>query len=392
MKIIINKEDVIKGLQKAANLTLQKTGTTFLKSIWLRAIGKELKIMATDSKIEFIGTYPVKCEKEGLVGVNGKNFYELIKKLPPGEISLTFDEKSESLLLEQGYRKYRILTYDSSWFKELMDFPEDNFILWEGGEFKDLIDRMLYFIPDEISDENRYLKLERYKEENKVVAYALKLHTFALKVIEHDGLYKLIDNDGFLIDRIFLVELKKWLDNDEIYISIANNRMFIKNKSNERISFPLVYKEFLNYNTFLESYESRENKSKLIVDRNELKDTLERLYIFVSDIDQIAYFMFNNGELMIYVESYDKGEATESILVEYNGNLEKITFLIKRIRDIIDHFYSKEIVMEFTHSEGPCKIIGAEDIDKDYLVITMPIKVSDEIYYEDEYEDISEEE
>ncbi len=387
MKIIINKEEVIRGLQKASNLTSQKTGTTFLKSIWLKAGKNNLEIMATDSKIEFIGTYPVKCKETGLVGVNGKNFYELVKKLPPGEISLRYDEKSESLILEQGYRKYRILTYDKTWFKELKRFPEDNFIKWQGDNFRDLIDRMLYFIPDDISDENRYLKLERHEQKNKIVAYAIKLHTFALKIIEHEGLYKLIKNDGFLIDRVFLVELKKWLDNDEISIAIDNNRIFIKNKNNEIISFPLVYKEFTNYKTFLDAYNSKEQKSKLIINRQELKESLERLYIFVSDIDQIAYFMLNNKELIIYVESYDKGEATESIIAEYNGNLEKITFLIKRIRDIIEHFYSENITMEFTHSEGPCKIVGNDDIDKDYLVITMPIKVSDEIYYEDEYEE-----
>ncbi len=387
MKIIINKEEVIRGLQKASNLTGQKTGTAFLKSIWLRAYKNQLTIMATDSKIEFSGTYSVTCKEDGIVGVNGKNFYELIKKLPPGEISLRYDEKSKSLILEQGYRKYRILTYDNSWFKELKKFPEDNFISWQGDSFKDLIDRMLYFIPDDVSDENRYLKLEKYDENNKIVVYALKLHTFALKIIEHEGLYNLIDNNGFLIDRSFLVEIKKWLDNDDIYISIDSNRMFIKNKQNETISFPLVYKEFTNYKTFLDVYNSKENKSKLIINKQELKESLDRLYIFVSDIDQIAYFMLNENELIIYVESYDKGEATESIMAKYNGNLEKITFLIKRIRDIIDHFYSENITIEFTHSEGPCRITGNEDIDKDYLVITMPIKVSDEIYYEDEYEE-----
>ena len=36
--------------------------------------------------------YAAKVTAEGLCGVQGKSFFELVRKLPPGEISLTLDE------------------------------------------------------------------------------------------------------------------------------------------------------------------------------------------------------------------------------------------------------------------------------------------------------------
>lgn len=388
MKLIINKEQIIKGLQKASSLTSQKTGTTFLKAIWLKWNNEEMNILATDSKIEFISTYKIKSDGEGLIGINGKSFYELIKKLPPGEVSISYNnDENEWLSLEQGQKKYKILTYDSSWFRDFIEFPIDGYVKWQGDEFKDLITRLYYFISDEIDDDSRYLKISRYEEKNKIVAHAMLKHSFAMKIIEHEELYNLFDRQGFLIDKVFLNELKKWLENNEIYLSIKDNRIFVKDEiNNERISFPIIKKETNDYSIYLKPFQEY-NLSTMVVFKDELRDVFDRLNIFVSDIDEIVKFIFNNNELIIFSESYDKGEARESLLVEYEGELNEIIFYIKRTRDIISHFNSEKIKFEFTHEEGPVKITGIDDIDKDYLIITMPIQIKEEVYYEDEIED-----
>ncbi len=49
--------------------------------MWLKWGNNELRIMATDSKMEFIGTYKAETTGDCIVGVNGKSFYELIKKI-----------------------------------------------------------------------------------------------------------------------------------------------------------------------------------------------------------------------------------------------------------------------------------------------------------------------
>ena len=116
MKVKIIKEHVVSGFQKAAHIIPTKTGAAFLRTIWINAKNDQLTIMSTDSNLEFSGTYPATVEQEGLVGVQGRKFFDLFRKLPPGEITLSFENEQQSLLLEQGrrvfagyYRAHRIL-------------------------------------------------------------------------------------------------------------------------------------------------------------------------------------------------------------------------------------------------------------------------------------------
>ena len=137
MFIKIIKEDVIEGLQKSSSIIPVKTGAAFLRTIWLEAKGDRLKIRATDSNIEFTGNYPAIVAEEGLVGVHGKTFADLMRKLRPGEISLRLDENS--LLVEKGKSRYRLPTSDPSWFQEFESFPGENKVLWSGDILKDVI-------------------------------------------------------------------------------------------------------------------------------------------------------------------------------------------------------------------------------------------------------------
>ena len=116
MKIKINKESVIGGIQIASNILPQKTGAAFLKMIWLEGSDNNLKIMSTDSKLEFSGNYSAQVLEDGIVGVQGKSFYDLFKRLPPGEIELNVKPEESVLFMKQGPRKYKLPTFDSTWF------------------------------------------------------------------------------------------------------------------------------------------------------------------------------------------------------------------------------------------------------------------------------------
>ena len=82
MLFTVKKENIIEGLQKAAGIIPTRAGAAYLRSLWIKAEGEVLTIMATDANIEFTGTYPAEVKEPGLVGVNGRNFVDLIRRLP----------------------------------------------------------------------------------------------------------------------------------------------------------------------------------------------------------------------------------------------------------------------------------------------------------------------
>ena len=150
MIITVKKEQIIDGLQKAASIIPSKAGAAYLRSIWLQASNtggiKRLTLMATDVNIEFTGTYPAEVLEEGQAGVNGRAFVELLRRLPGGDIQLKLDKESNTLLIEQGRRSYKLPAADPVWFQALPPFPEEGAVLWAGAFFQDVIARVSFCI------------------------------------------------------------------------------------------------------------------------------------------------------------------------------------------------------------------------------------------------------
>ncbi|MFO7800970.1 MAG: DNA polymerase III subunit beta [Desulfovermiculus sp.] len=379
MHVTVVKDDILEGTQKAASIIPAKTGAAFLRTIWLENIDSSLNIMSTDSKMEFSGSYPVQSQEPGLVGVQGRSFYDLLRKLPPGEITFRTDE--DTLLLEQGRRKYKLPTFDTTWFQPFTPFPAENAASWTGAELRNLIDRILFCIADDHTDNMYFLKMTPLPESENIEACGLNGHQFAMVRMAHSEIHPLLGEEGIMIAKPYLVELKKWLTDKNIYFTVNQQRLFFTNhKKSEIFSLPINYDQFPNYNAFFTFFE--DETSKMRVDKEELIDSLERLLIFNTETQRCSYFVFDDQELIIYSQGQDTGEATESLPIEFTGQLDKIIFPTKNVIDVLHHFRSPVVEFEYTSTNGPCKITGEDD--GDYLVIIMPVQIDEETYYTDE--------
>jgi DNA polymerase III subunit beta len=383
MYVQIMKDDIIEGLQKSANIIPTKTGAAFLRTIWLQAEEEELRIMATDSNIEFRGAYPAEVTEGGLAGVHGRSFCDLLRKLPPGKIVLKTDRETGSLLIEQGRRKYRLPTNDPSWFQNFAEFPDEGGVFWSGDFLQDIIDRILFCISDEDSREAiACMSIKPAQDDSNIEVCGLNLHQFAMIRFPHEELHGTLPEEGILVQRKYIGELRKWLTVDEIELAISDKRFFFRSgDKKELFSLPLSYYQYPDYQNFLSKLESPE-VSTLEADRLELADALERLVIFNSENNRCTYFDFQGEELVLSSQGQDVGSATETLDGSYSGGLEKIAFPTKNLMEILGHYKSEKLRFTLTGMEGPCGIYGEKD--QDYSVIVMPMKIVEETYYSEE--------
>mgnify|MGYP000983323187 CR=1 FL=1 len=135
MLFTVKKENIIEGLQKAAGIIPTRAGAAYLRSLWIKAEGEVLTIMATDANIEFTGTYPADVKEPGLVGVNGRNFVDLVRRLPAGELRIRLDDATGTVILEQGRRTYKLPANDPTWFQSLAPFSSEGAVVWSGDFF-----------------------------------------------------------------------------------------------------------------------------------------------------------------------------------------------------------------------------------------------------------------
>lgn len=380
MLATITKDDVINGLAKAASIIPIKAGAQYLRSVWIQAKQDDtITIMATDVNIEFTGTYKARVQEAGQVGVNGKALVELIRRLPAGDINLRLDNENKSLLVEQGRRSYKLPISDPVWFQLLPPFPEEGAVLWAGDYFQELIERVSFCI----SDDQEVLSCLYMKsvENGKVDVCGLNGHQFAITSFVNEEIAKKIGDEGLLLQKKYIQEIKKWLGEDEIYFNFTERRFHIKNKDgSEHISVPRTMAAYPDYRLFINKLNA-DDASKLTVNKRETLETLDRIYIFNNDNDRCTYFNLSGKMAVVSAEAQDTGSASEELDITYDGTIQKIAFPTKNLMEILGHFQSADLEWTLTTQEGPCGITGSED--PDYMVLIMPMKIAQTSYYEE---------
>lgn len=382
MKFFIQREDILPALQQAAQITTVKTGAVYLRSTWLKAENNFLQIMATDSNIEFFGIFAPRIEEDGLVGVNGRHLYDLIRKLHPGELLFQVEQDAKNLVIKQNKRKYVLPINENYWFQPLSVFPEEKAIFLSGETLSKIIDKVAYSVSDDDTLQAFNCMLIKYAPSDQKTHFCgLNGHQLALSKLSQEDLQQLLPEQGILISKKYLQELKRMIPQKQIELNIQGNRFYCRSEDRrENISLPLSLYEYPDYTQLLAKY-TAENPSKMDVDRRDFMDALDRILIFNTENHICTYFEFGESILQMDVQSEEKGEAKEHIEVTFQGDLQKIAFPTRDLIEILSHFESDQLHFHFTSADGPCFIEDSND--PDYKVLIMPMQISDDVVYTD---------
>ena len=382
MKLTVNKEQIIEGLLKAVAIIPAKAGAQYLRSIWLKAEDGALSVMSTDANIEFTGRYQAEVAQPGLIGVQGRAFVDLVRQLPSGVLHLSLDEASGNLLVEQGRRTYKLPVSGAEWFQNFSTFPEENTVTWSGDFLQDLLDKVTFCISDDDAMDAIACLCMMPKGNGRIDVCGLNGHQFALVSFTHDELAERLPEEGILIQKKYLQDMKKWLGVDEIELSITGKRLHLRSMSKaETLSLPRAAHQYPDYSIFMSKLAS-EDMHPMTLGRKEAMEALGRILIFNTESDRCTYMDLSSGEALLSAQGQDVGSASESLEVTYGGDIKRIAFPTRNLMDVLAHFVSGKIDMMLTGAEGPCGIRGADD--PDYTVIIMPMKVSETTYYSEE--------
>ncbi len=382
MKCQVLKEDIIEGVQEAANIIPVKTGTAYLRTVWLETRANAITIMATDSNIEFTGTYPASIQEPGRVGIHGKKFSDLIRKLPPGEMTFEAAPGDTSIMVYQGKRKYKLPVNSPSWFQEFKEFPEDNGTTWSGELLQTIIDRIAFCISNE--EDMGAMNCIKFNplEDDQVEVCGMNGHQFGLMQFAVSDIHTSLEAQGVLIAKSDLLEIGKWLRPEKIFVSLTDKRIFLRSANgHETLSVPRRTYDFPDYRNFIQHYEDM-FQSSVELDRYEFTDALERILLFNTESSRSVYLHFNPTDLGLTCHGQEFGEGSEVIAATFKGDLDMIAIPTKILLEIMSHFKSTRITFQFAGPLEPCKVTGPDD--KDYFVITMPVEVTEDTYYTEE--------
>ena len=151
MKIICEKEKIIKALNSVTKAVASKPNNPILEGILIQTNNNELKLTTYDLEIGIEYIIDCEVEEEGAIVVNAIMFSEIIRKLPNTDISISVNDKNLFVIECEG-SLYKLATMNPSEFPELPQISIENSIQIEQNNLKDMIRKTIFAVSTE---ENR---------------------------------------------------------------------------------------------------------------------------------------------------------------------------------------------------------------------------------------------
>ena len=372
MKIICEKDNILKALNSVTKAVATKTTMPILEGILIQTNDNEVKFTTYDLEIGI--EYVINCEvkEQGATVVNAIMFSEIIRRLPDSEIKITLDEKN-LLVIECEGSLYKLATMNPDEFPELPQINIENSIEMEQNSLKDMIRKTIFAVSTE---ENRPI----------FTGCLFEIKNNKLNVVAVDG-FRLAWKSKFLQNKIndfsavipgrTLNEINKIIVDsyDIIKIGVAKNQALFE-MENCKIVTRLLDGEFLNYSSVIpENWETR-----IRVDKNTIQNCFERIsLISSSSIEKEKKYPVkvnvDIGKVTISCTN-QTGDAKEEMYVTTEGKNLEAGFNPKYFLDALRNIDDQEVFIDFGTSISPC-IIRPTQEGGDYIYMVLPIRMKE---------------
>ncbi len=370
MKIICEKEKLLKGINSVINGVASKTTMPVLEGILIQTNDKEVKLTTYDLEIGI--EYIIECnvQEQGNTVVNAIMFSEIIRKLPDTEITITIND-NKLLVIECEGSLYKLATMNPDEFPELPKINIDNSIEIEQNLLKNMVRKTIFAVSNE---ENRPIFTGCLFEvkNNKLNVVAVDGYRLAIK----SNILNSVSNDfSVVIPGKTLNEINKIIMDsfETIKIGVSKNQALFE-MENCKIVTRLLDGEFLNYsNAIPPNWETR-----IRVNKNNIQNCFERIILIsASSIEKEKKYPVKIsteiGKVTISCTN-QTGDAKEEIYVTTEGKNLDAGFNPRYFLDALKVIDDEEIYIDFGTNISPCIIRPIESDEYTYMILPIRMK------------------
>ena len=371
MKFSADRKKLSGALARVQGITGRKTNLSITSDVLIRAEGSELIITANDLETVFCGTYEADVESEGMISINSKKIFEIIKEYPETQFPV---HEIENRWVEIGEDniQYHIVSSDCENFPETPVIENIDFVEVDSVKFKKMVDvaSVIGFSPDEKRIYVLGTLLEKITEEDGKKLRMVSTDSRRLNSIDipYTGQFN-IPEETIIIPKKGLSELSKFIDNTvNIEVGVKDNH-FIARKENEMMMIKLLSGDYPDYRRVL----NIESFTPIEIDRNMFFLMMKRMSILVSEDYKSVIFNFMENKLVVTITNPEIGESKEEFPISYTGEPFESAFNPKFFIDAINVIKNDTITLHVKDSRSPCVVQGSDDTQLICAIMAMSV-------------------
>ena len=374
MKIICEKEKLLKGINSVVRAVPTRTTMPILEGILIQTNKNQLKLTSYDLELGIEYTMDCDVKEEGNTVVNSIMFSEIIRKLPDSDISIEINENN-LLVIECEGSLYKLSTMNPDEFPELPKIVIENSIQIDQTILKNMIRKTIFAVSVE---ENRPIftgcLFEVINNSLNVVAIdGFRMGWVSNRLNNPNNNFKAVI-PGKTLNEVNKIILDSF---DSIKIGVSKNQAVFE-MENCKIVTRLLDGEFLNYVSVIpNNWETR-----IRVNKNILQNCFERVsLISSSSIEKEKKYpvkiSIEVGKIVISCTN-QTGDAKEDIYTETEGKDLEIGVNPKYFLDALKAIEDEEIYVTFGSNISPCVIKPIEEEIRNYTYMILPIRMKEE--------------
>ncbi|MBF0146218.1 MAG: DNA polymerase III subunit beta [Magnetococcales bacterium] len=373
MEFHIQKDPFLKALSRIQTVVERRNTMTMLGTALLEAQDGRITLSATDLEVSLRTTCNAEIRQEGSMALNAKTLFEIVRELPPTNVTLRMESESRLILLA-GRARFELAGFPTSEFPKIPQAEGERFH-FERALLVEMFSKTHFAMS---SDDSRFtlngvlLQLSPATEDGqspKVRMVATDTHRLAM--VEKPMTPDVGELREVIIPKKAVYEMRKVLEEDQDALEIimgAAHIQFIKPELT--LVSKLVQGRFPDYRRVIPS----QNSIRLNMDRQELDSVVKRISVLSHEKSR-GIRMHVHGSLMKVSSNNPEQEAgEEEISVQFSSEDPfAIGFNARYLRDILTAMEGTEVCFVFKDDESPALVFDPNR--NDALFVLMPMRV-----------------
>lgn len=366
MKIICSKNNLLKSVSISLKAVPSKTTMPILECILIDATTNQIKFTTNDMELGIETIVEGTIEEKGMVALDAKIFYEIIRRLPDNDVTIKTDEKYTALITCEK-AKFNIPGKSGEDFAYLPMIEKEEPLTISQYTLKEMIRQTIFSIA--VNENNKLMTGELFEiKDNCLKIVSLDGHRIAIRKMPLKREYS---NRKVVVPGKTLNEVSKILSgevDDQVSIYFTKNHILFEFDQTMVVS-RLIEGEYFRIEQMLSS----DYETKLSINKKEFLSCIDRATLLVREGDKkpiIIHITDNKMELRI--ESA-MGSMNEDIDIQKDGRDILIGFNPKFLIDALRVIDDETIDIYLVNPKAPCFIRDAEE---NYTYLILPVNIS----------------
>lgn len=368
MEFSIDRGEFTQALALTQGVVERRNTMPILANVLLEA-GEDLSIAATDLEVHIKRRCGAKVAEAGAATVAARKFYELVRELAPGDVTIRLLD-NHFVEVTSGRSRVRLVGLPAEDFPTFpqADGSSDSAFTIDVEILARMIDRTLFAVSTD--DTRAHLGGVFLTGAGEMLRFVgTDGHRLAL-VSESVGGASAPEK-GIILPRKGLTELRRLIEgrDGDASVRIGGNVVRVE-LADVALVMRLIDGDFPNYEQVIPG----EVKFRVAIPKDELLSALKRVSVVASDRSRGVRLALANGQLTISASSPDFGEASEELEVSYDGDDLTVGFNSRYLTDVLAVLPDTQKVEIGLIDDVSPGVICSEG-DDTYSYVVMPMRL-----------------